>query len=349
MPKDEMADLNKVYDEILGKGEPIEAQSRSGAGGDPAYMDEDYSDDAGDGDDPRDPSTQKDAEGQDDETAEQDDSGDSEGSDDTNESDGDFDDDYVEEEIPDHLVTAGRNSGLSDDEIIQLAESQPKVLEALAKAQEQASIQARQTSQLNGATQQDGLGQSKKDADSKFKKLEINFDDSDDEFSPAARKVIEQLAGQVNVLTDTIAQHDQSFGDIQRQQQVEGTRRIDVFFDEAAKDVPLLGSAKSLSKEQVDARLFAYRIARGAQQTMDGLSDQEALAIGVNALKGQLTEQQVRTQIVSDLNRQKKRFTARPRGRRQVSDDGKHKTAERRAMDAIDRILDDPKYQGGAA
>jgi hypothetical protein len=343
MPKDEMADLNKVYDEILGKGEPIEEQSSSGAGGDPAYMDEDYSDDAGDGDDPRDPSTQKDAEGQDDETAEQDDSGDSEGSDDTNESDDDFED-YGEEEIPDHLVTAGRNSGLSDDEIIQLAESQPKVLEALAKAQEQASQRARQTSQLDGATQQDGLGQSKKDADSKFKKLEIKFDDNDDEFSPAARKVIEQLAGQVNALTDTMAQHDQSFGDIQRQQQLEGTRRIDAFFDEVAKDVPLLGSAKSLSKEQVDARLYAYRIARGAQQTMEGLSDHEALTIGVNALKGQLTEQQVRTQIVSDLNKQKKRFTARPKGRRQVSPDSKHMTAEQRAMDAINRILDDPAY-----
>jgi len=336
--KDTLDDLNKVYDEILGAGEPIQDDGSS-SGRDEAYTEEDYSDDAGDGVDPRDETT-KNAKSTDDEPGEDADSDGPEDSDDLDEQQDDDGDDYGEEEIDERLVQAARNFNLPDNDIIELAQSQPHVLEALAKAEERLQQATASAGRLPGAEQQDGMGQDK-GQDSDDDELKIDFGD-DDEFSPTAKKVVQSLVDKVNQLNNTIKKHDKGFGDIQRQQQIEGTRRIDTYFDTAAKDVPVLGNQSSLTREQIEARKYAYRVARGAQMTMEGLSDEDALAIGVNALKGQLTEQQVRTKVVSDLNRQKKRFTSRPRGRREAGKKGQ--SVEERALAAIDKILDNPEY-----
>lgn len=341
MAKEEKG-LDEVYNEILGEGDSVEDKSGSVAGGDPAYMDEDYSDDAGDGEDPRDKTTEKDAEDKDVETDENPESDDTDESEDYDDQD---DDDEDEELIPEHLVEAGRNASLSDDLIVELAESQPHVLEALAKTQEEARKAAAAAAKLEGAEQKDGLDKPEKKANS-IEKLEVDFGE-DDEFSPTAKKAVQSLVDQVNSLTEKLNTHDQSFGEIQQQRQAEGTRRIDAYFDSVAEEIPALGKAETLNQEQTEARLFAFRVARGAQQTMEGLSDEDALAIGVNALKGQFTEQQVRTKVVADLNKQKKRFTARPKGRRQVSGK-KGKSVEDRALGAINKILDDPAYHSGS-
>ena len=333
----EKSDLNKVYDEILGKGEPVQVVSGSGKGVDPAYMEEDYSDDEGSGVDPRDESTENNAEDKDIESQKESGSEESEDSEETEEQDGEG---LEEEIIPERLVQAGRMANLPDETIIELAETKPHVLEALANAHESVRQLVGKSSQLDGAKQQDGLDESKKDTKS-IEKLQIDFG-NDEDFSPTAKKVVQTLVDKVNSLTEVLDKHDQGFGEIHRQRQIEGTRKIDTYFDTVAKDVPLLGKASSLTKEQTEARLFAYRIARGAQQTMDGLSDEAALAIGVNALKGQLTEQQVRTKVVQDINSQKKRFIARPKGRRQI--EAKGKSVEERSLAAISKILDDPSY-----
>lgn len=333
--------LNAIYDSVLGKGEPVGSAGRI-TGSDGAYDQEDYSDDAGGGEDPRDEQAKnsedlehnEDDAGMDDELDAAEEAKSDESSD---------DDDTVEEEIPMRLVEAGRRANLADDVIVELAETKPHVLEALARSQEEAlRISGRnRTDEVEDAALQGG-----KKSEKSLGKIELNLDEEDEfDFSPKAKKVIEELVGRVNALTGIIETHDESFERFQKQSQAEGSRRIDEFFDRVSKDVPLLGTSKALTKEQKDARLFAYRVAIGTQQAYNGqIGDEEALAIGVNALKGQLTEQQVKAKIVSDLDRNKKRFMARPKGRRQ-STDGRHKSIEERSLAAIDKVLNDPKYR----
>ena len=344
MAKDSGArdNLNAIYDKVLGKGEPVGTAGRQ-AGSDGAYDQEDFSDDAGNGADPRDEQTQN-SEGLD---QNEDDAGTEDELDGADEADSnetsDDDDDAGEEEIPMRLVEAGRRANLADDVIVELAETKPHVLEALARSQEEA-IRVPRQNRTNEAD--DAALQGDKKSEKGLKKIELNLDEDDEfDFSPKAKKVIEELVGRVNSLTGIIETHDQSFERFQKQSQAEGSRRIDEFFDRVSKDVPLLGTSKSLTKEQKDARLFAYRVAIGTQQAYNGeIGDEEALAIGVNALKGQLTEQQVKAKIVSDLDRNKKRFMARPKGRRQ-STDGRHRSVEERSLEAIDKVLNDPKYR----
>jgi hypothetical protein len=339
MAKDEkeqtsMASLNEVYDSILGKGTPLDGTGGKSAGRDTAYDDEDYSDDSGEGIDPR----------EDDSTEEEDAKDSTEDQTEDELLDDDSDDqeeDSGEEPIDDRLVEAGRRANLSDEEIVELAETKPSVLEALAKAQESAA----RISQPNGE-ERPPVEPKKKAGEGKLKKLELDLSDADElDFSPKAKEVIEQLVKHVNELTGTLESHDKNFEVVQEQTRREGSRRIDAFFDEAAKAMPLLGNSQKLDSKHKEARLFAWRVAMGTQQAYGGkLSDEEALTIGVNALKGQLTETQVKSKIVSDLNKNKNRFIARPKGRRPIQG-GQSKSAEDRAMDAINRIMDDPKYR----
>ncbi|KKK56306.1 hypothetical protein LCGC14_3065860 [marine sediment metagenome] len=69
----------------------------------------------------------------------------------------------------------------------------------------------------------------------------------------------------------------------------------------------------------------------------------EALKVGVDALRGQTTEVKLKARLASDLNKHKKKFSARPRGSRRTGGDSA-KTEKERGMAAIDGVLDDPKY-----
>jgi hypothetical protein len=327
-----MDKLNAVYNSILGGGEPLTAEddARSAGLGDEAYLQEDYSDDEGSGQDPRDESTLKneDETELDDETVDAQDAEKEAGTDDSEE----------EELIPDHLVAAGRAARLDDKTIIELAETRPEILEALAAAQESARravIPQTQDKAKDTEKKEDALDPIPDD---------LGMDDEDyDDLSPKVKNTLKQLADRVNKLTETVTQQSQGIGQIQQKAQQEAIRKVDEFFDKQTKELPQLGVSAKLTQEQADARLYAFRIARGAQQAFGGtLSDEDALMIGVNALKGQMKDSQLKAKLVSDLNKNKKRFTSRYRGR---AGNETKLTAEERAMSEINRILDDPNYK----
>lgn len=333
MAKDTMESLNKVYNEILGAGPAIQDESLSKGGRrevDGAYVDEDYSDDAGDGKDPR----EEDAFEEDEDlvggTGSDDD-------DDVAEDDGDEMDDTDDgyEEIPDRLVQAGRQANLADDVIVELSETHPETLEALARAQEAAAARTQQTNQRQ-TTQEDKAPAA--DRGTGFKPIELDLSDEDeDEMGPRAVKLIKTLADQVNKLGGQVNEHNNSLNSVQQQSQSERIRQIDSYFDTLADDIPDLGKTGSLTERQKQNRIFAFKTARNAMESYGISNDEEALAMGAKALKGQKTEAQVKQRLIQDLDKNKKRFTARGHSRQRPD---KKMSVEQRAMAAINRVLD---------
>ncbi len=328
----DMDKLNEVYDGILGEtGDSIattESEPEAKAKGDPAYQDPDYSGQKGDKVDPRDPTTfpEKDAEPEPDDEPQG----------------PEVDEEY--EDIPDELVAAGRQAGLTDEEIIDLDAEKPAVLKALAEAQKRAIGPA----QEKRAPAEPAPAPDKK-PEPKAESLELKFDlpGLDDELSQVAgpvQEVVNKLLNRVTQLEEGLGKTQAGMADVEKGREAEMFRQVDVFFDNQAEQLPELGNTKDLKQPHVDARIFAWNVANDLMTGSGGKTSlQDALAIGVNALRGRVSETKLKARVVSELNKQKSKFSPRPRGSRRGPD--KPKGEEERGLAAINEILDDPKYQ----
>ncbi|MHC4332613.1 MAG: hypothetical protein ACYSUV_02545 [Planctomycetota bacterium] len=331
-------DLDALYTEILGEGEPLKEDSDSDgniAVGDGAYGQEDYSDEAGDGEDPREQEDEDLGYEDEDELFEDEASEEEDADEDGDDGAGEEADEY-EEEIPQRLVDAGRQANLSDDAIVELAETRPEALEALARSQEVLGGQQRQKSVQQDASQQDT-----KKSSTGFKPLELELSSEDEEeMGSKAVSMIKELTNTVNELGGKLDQVGGSLGNVQKQTQMERIRQIDAHFDSLSDEVPELGQTSRLSNAERQNRVFVVETARQAMQVY-GVTDQEALAMGVKALKGQKSEASVKQKLLGDLDKNRTRFTARARSRKRPE---KKRTTRDRAMEQINRILDSDEY-----
>lgn len=333
----DLGKLDEVYDEILGEsGEKIETadpEPDAPAKGDPAYKEPAYDGlDGDDGVDPRDPSTKQD-----------DDKPDDDDDDDDGEPKGDADEEY--EDIPDELVAAGRQAGYSNEEIIDLDADNPAVLEALARAFKAKGPEPKAKAEPEPKPEPDKKPEPKPKPES----LELKFDlpGLDDELSQVAGPVQEafnKLLSRVNDLQAGLGKTQESMVGVEKSREAEMFRQVDVFFDNQAEQLPELGdSKKEIDQVAVDARMYAWNIANDLMTGSKGKIElREALQIGVNALRGQVSETKLKARVVSDLNKRKQKFSPRPKGGRRGGQ--KPQTEEERGIAAIDEVLDDPKY-----
>jgi hypothetical protein len=324
----DMNELNAVYEEVLGTGPELQDEPGAPPAGaqDGAYSQEDYSDDAEDGTDPRDTSTQVEEEVRD-------------YIEDEEPFEAEEVDDEEYEEIDPRLVEAGRNANLSERDIIELSESHPEALEALARAQEQAFVKPQQ-SQPQNAKQEAPVQEPPVEG---FEPLKLDFTEDDrDEMGERSINIINTLVDKVNQLSSKVASQEETTQTIQQQTDADRIRAIDEQFDSMAEEIPGLGHSDSLTAEQKANRRFAFGAAREAMNTYGAMSIEKALVIGANSLRGQMTDAQVKAKLVSDLNKNKKRFIARGRGQRKTNP---RKSVDERALEAIGKVLDDPKYR----
>jgi hypothetical protein len=318
--------LNEVYDEVLGKGPAIEdlsAEAPPTGLPDGAYGQEDYSDDAEDGTDPRDPSTELSEEEED-----------LLGADDEFEDEEVDDDEY--EDIPERLVEAGRTANLSERDIIELSETHPEALEALARSQEAAAVIPR-------APQQSVAKETPADETPAegFQPLKLDLTEDDrEELGERSVTIIDSLVKKVNELGSKVQETGQATAEIRQQTTEERNRGIDDVFDKMSDDIPGLGKLSSgLSDEEKANRIFAAKTAHAAMQAYGNLTLEQALTKGASALRGDETK--VKAKLVADLNRNKKRFISRGRGQKRGTP---RKSVDERAVEAISNVLDDPKY-----
>jgi hypothetical protein len=322
----DMDKLNEVYEEVLGTGPALEEVEDAGAApagkGDAAYSQEDYGDDTEDGIDPRDASTAIE------------DKGAVETEDEEFESEEVDDEEY--EDIPERLVEAGRAGNLSERDIIELSETHPEVLEALARAQEaQPAAPPQQQKSVQKETTQEAPAGS-------FEPLKLDFDDDDmDELGERSVKIISTLVDKVNSLGSQVAEQGQATKGVLEQGVQDKIRAIDETFDTMCEDIPALGATATLTADQKANRVFAFNAARAAMGAYGDMSLEQALTVGANALRGQQTDTQVKAKIISGLNKNKKRFISRGRGQKKAPP---RKSVDERALESINRVLDDPKY-----
>jgi len=339
MNKDSKATLKAVYDDILGPGDDVGEEKKTIVG-DEAYKEEDYTgestEDGVDDIDPREEEDLDDAEEEDEEDNSDESDEDSEES--PEGEDSEEDDEAEERFIPDSLVEAGRRAGLTDDEIIELDATNPALLDKFISSK---------SSQEQKIVVPDAKETEEKKREA-LKKL--NIDVSLLELDENTASAITPMQETLNKLVDRITELEGELGstakgvsELSKSQEAEFSKQIDGFFDSKVKQVPAFGMTKTATKEQQQARIEAWEVAKSIHNGSGGeIGIDKALEISVNAIKGGGDEKRVKKGIVKELTNSKKRFTSRPRGGRKK---GKEKrTEEQRAVAAINEVLDSPDY-----
>lgn len=209
------------------------------------------------------------------------------------------------EEIPETLVAAGKGAGLSDDDISNLAENYPKVLEALAERQ--VAARPEPEPELEEPEPEE-------EPEPPIDHVQVDIPEGVD---PATKAILEQMAANQNLLIDQLnaANSKMSFFEEETAQSralrlQEQDNQIDEFFDSQKDICPALGENKTLNESQLAVRQEIFGLANAiAGDTME-----ERLGKAVKAYNGMngLAEKN----ISRKLNKQKQRFSPRPGGKK---------------------------------
>ncbi len=237
--------------------------------------------------------------------------------------------------IADSLVEAGRALDLSDDEIVKLAEEQPRVLEIIAEKLAKAS--------LPPVAKPDELRDDKAAAkDEALPDFDIDEDEADEQTLKVVKylkSVVPSLTEKIKTLETQLQTQEQDLGGVKEVAQAEAVRRVDHFFNQNADILPTLGNTKSLTGSQKEARIACHGTAVWLQKGSDGkLSDDQALSMAVSMYRGQISDSTNKAKIVSDLSGRKRKFMARPsHGKKPLLDKQKEKgTEEERVLGVIE-------------
>lgn len=228
------------------------------------------------------------------------------------------------EDIPDNLVEAGRKRGLTDETIVSLAEDHPEVLEKLAETIPAAEPQRVEKPQ---------------EPEERKKPEQLEHIKSDDmgELDPVAQKVVKNLvSGQnklidrFNVVNEQLYEFGQKASADTTQRQLDFDNRVDSFFD-GIEGVPQFGQTGTLTRSQETARKQCYGMAVVLKSS--GGTFEDNLGKAVKAYKGlhgigDKPEDTLRRK----LDKNKKRFTARPGGQKTKP---KYKNEDEKVMQAM--------------
>lgn len=323
-------ELAQEYTKIFNDGEGQYTQET-----DKAYQQPEYGAEGEDAVDPRDPSTftEEDEADNKEEPKDQD-------TEDTQEEvaqkeDTEDEDSDEFEEIPQRLIDAGKRRGYSDEKIVQLAEQNPEVLEDLAELQELLSDTGDDIPEVK-ASQEQSEKEPEKPKDVEKIRIETDLLEAGEDVKNVIKKLekgYNSMVDRVNELQSTQAQQNESLSSFSQQQADEYVRRVDSFFDQAAKDYPQLGETKNLSLENKEFRQKVHDDAVALAQ--NGRKFGEALEFVLNAHKGQESEKTVKKKIANDLERRQKKFSARPSHRKTPA---KPQSAQDSALKAIEEI-----------
>lgn len=333
--------LKKVYEDILGPGDEVGEDTKTIVGDD-AYKDEDYTGESlEEGVDDIDPREEGDEEEENEEEDEEDNS--DEFDEDSEESpEGEDSEEEDEDEtgfIPDSLVEAGRQAGLTDDEIIELDAANPALLDKYIKANNRSEEQKIVVPDTKKTEEKEREALKKLNIDVSLLELDENTASA---ITPI-QETLNKLVDRITELEGELGNTAKGVSDLSKGQEAEFSKQIDSFFDSKVKQVPAFGTTKTMSKEQATARSEAWEVAKSIHNGSDGaIGIDKALEISVNAIKGGGDEKRMKKSIVKELTGNKKRFTSRPRGGRKKGKE--RRTEEQRAVAAIDKVLDSPDY-----
>ena len=233
------------------------------------------------------------------------------------------------EPVPDNLVQAGRAYGLTDETIIDLSESHPDALEAMARSYERlraGSVLAPGQAPLKQPEQPKAMD-----------RISVDVSALDED----AGKTVKGLETTVNKLIDANNDLRKEIhtvkGGLETTQQAEQARRvsyIDGLFDKVS-EFPELGKSGAMENSQKTLRGEIYDVAVKWQRRNGGNFEQslEKAAQSFRGLYGHSGVKSKESDVAEKLNRRKQKFTARPTGQKTTQ---KFANAEEKAMAAMD-------------
>lgn len=217
------------------------------------------------------------------------------------------------EPIPDHLVEAGRLNGLSDDEIVKLAEDNPRYLEVLAR--NVADLRSISKSGVPPKEEDKKAEADKKETlpDANFEFDEDLADESTVKMAKYIKSVVPSLTKKIEALEGQLKAQEQDLGGVKEVARAEAIRRVDGYFDQRVADLPVLGETKTLTQSQKEARIAVHATAMMLQKGSDGkIGDEQALSMSIDMFRGRITDSKSKAKLISDLSARKQKFTARP-------------------------------------
>jgi len=231
--------------------------------------------------------------------------------------------DNTRDEIPAHLVAAGRGAGLSDEEIVKLADSYPKALEAMA---------ARDVPET---TRQEPEELVEEETQEQVPHVEFTVPEGVD---AGTRTILEQMAANQNLLIDKLNDANSKmlgFEEVSLNQHVrmqqEEDAAIDNFFDAQHEVCPALGVNATLTEAELAARQEVFKIA----EVVQGGTLEARLEKAIHAYNGMsgTAEQNLQRKLYKN----KTRFSPRPGGKKPAPT---FKTDDDRARAAFDAAFD---------
>jgi len=222
------------------------------------------------------------------------------------------------EEIDSRLVAAARDLGWSDDEIVQTAETNIKILEDLADLMDMVDVGKSQPIQtpVVEKEKQDEIG-----------KIELNKEELTklkEDFGEGATSVIKNLAGKLNTAIDTVntlkGSVDNLSGADAQQQELINMQIANEVFDEASKEFPTLSTTDKLPRTPDGNFISTNRAFRQRSKIFDvahafassGMNFKEAMREAMKWYKGENVKEVVEDKVVKDLNKRKRKFSPKP-------------------------------------
>ncbi|MCH7623945.1 MAG: hypothetical protein IIB46_07695, partial [Nitrospinae bacterium] len=210
-------------------------------------------------------------------------------------------------EVDSRLYDAGIAAGLSEDEIGILAESNPKMLESLAADQEAKKPDAKPSNVQTEKTVED--------------EVDKGFTLDTEAFTPEQLKSLEPLLNKVNEIGENQSKMVKKSTD----------QEVNLYFNQLHDDFPEFGNldnkngvnilTPSQRKSRTEVCNHANLLQLGSEVLANEgqgqpMTTQQALNLAMNAHRGVTADQRATEKIVNKLNKNKKTFIPRSKGRR---------------------------------
>lgn len=274
--------------------------------------------------------------GSDDEESEEEPEGDEEELEEKPESE---DDGEEYEPIPDDQVTAARMLGLSDEQIVSLAEENPSVLERMAWNYQRDKLEQ------DKRVPEKPEPKPEKPKPELLEHVEMDLNDMDPDMS----KVVSQMLSAHNKLIDKhndLLKNQSRVDEISEQLESKSTedfnRSIDRMFDDLSENLPEVGNSRAMDAENAKLRQELFGMASILQNTR-GLELQDAIEEAGFMWKMSQTdldqlEEKVTKELKKKLNKNKKRMTPRPGGKKTTK---KYDSPREAAVDTLAKGMEE--------
>lgn len=238
------------------------------------------------------------------------------------------------EPIPQKQVDIARKLGYSDEEIIKTAEDHPERLENMERFYSEPDLAQRELPKV----------EVQKEEKKEVPKLDHIVLEDLGELDPESAKVVSTLLKAHNSLIDTTNKQadtlqrlgEQAAG-VEKRNQEEVIGKIDAFFDEASEHLPELGKVGTLTPDQVKVRTEIYGIAsifKNSRRVSETQALEDATCLyGLGKVDLETIEKEAEEKVKEKLNKQKKKMSPRPGGKKKVE---KPEYGKEAAIDVLD-------------